>query len=150
MLLLPTLKEERPKERPGRLTIVSSGLALTARFANQDAEPLISSFDDPTGWNMSVAADRYSTSKLLGQMFVVKLKDFVAPDDVVVNLVDPGFVRATALDRDAQGFLKIIISAMKLVLGRTLKAGAWTYIDAAVVKGKETHGSFLYNWKVFP
>lgn len=89
MLLLPTLKEKRPKGQP----IVSSGLALTASFANQDAEPLIPSFDDPAGWNMSVASDRHSTSKLLDQMFVVKLKDFVAPNNVVVNLVDPGFVR---------------------------------------------------------
>jgi NAD(P)-dependent dehydrogenase (short-subunit alcohol dehydrogenase family) len=150
MLLLPTLKEKRPKGQPGRLTIVSSGLALTASFANRDAEPLIPSFDDPAGWNMSVASDRYSTSKLLGQMFVVKLKDFVAPNNVVVNLVDPGFVRATGLDRNAPGFVKVIVGAMRLVLGRTVKAGAWTYIDAAVVKGKETHGSFLYNWKVFP
>src|SRR4051794_26079245 len=58
MLLLPTLKEKRANGLPGRLTIVSFGLAFTATFANQDAEPLISSFDDPAGWNISVASDR--------------------------------------------------------------------------------------------
>jgi hypothetical protein len=113
--------------------------------ANQDAEPLTPSFDDPAGWKMSVASDRYSTFKLLGQMFVVKLKDFVAPDDVVIGPVDPGFVRATVLDRNAPGFVKVIVGAMRLALGRTVRAGAWTHIDVAVVKAKETHGSFLHN-----
>jgi hypothetical protein len=74
-------------------------------------------------------------------MFLVKLKDFVAPDDVIVNLVDPGFVRATALNRNAPGFVKVIVRAMRLVLGRTVKAGAWTYIDAAVVKGRRRTGA---------
>ena len=83
-------------------------------------------------------------------MFVVKLKDFVYPDDVVVNLVDPGFVKDTALGRHAPSYAKVILAAMKLVLARSVKVGAWTYIDAAAVKGKETHGSFLYNWEVFP
>jgi hypothetical protein len=83
-------------------------------------------------------------------MFMAKLKDFVAPDDVVVNLVDPGFVRDTVLGRHAPGYGKVILAAMKLVLARSVKAGAWTYVDAAAVKEKETHRSFLYNWEVFP
>lgn len=150
ILLLPTLKEKRPKGRPAHLTIVSSALAQTAKFTNQTADPLIPSFDDPTKWNISVAADRYATSKLLGQMFVVKIKDFVSSDDVVVNCVEPGFMRATGLDRNAPVYLKPISTVMRLVLGRPVKAGAWVYVDAAVVKGKESHGSYLYNWEVFP
>ena len=150
ILLLPVLKDKRPKGQPGRLSIVSSGLALTGAFANKDADPLIPSFDDGADWNKSKASGRYGTSKLLGHLFLVKLKDFVSADDVVVNLPDPGFVRATGLDRNAPGSLKVIVSVMRILLGRTVKAGAWTYVDAAVVKGKETHGSFLYNWKIFP
>lgn len=33
---------------------------------------------------------------------------------------------------------------------RSLEAGAWTYFDAAVVKGKESHCSFLVNLQIYP
>jgi len=150
LLLLPVLKENRPKEQPSRITLVSSSLANVAKFAEQAAEPLIPAFDDPKGWNFAAASDRYSTSKLLGHMFVVKLKDFVIADDVVVNLVEPGFIRATGLDRSVPALVQPVLGVSRLLLGRTVKFGAWTYIDAAVLKGKETHGSVLDDWNIVP
>jgi hypothetical protein len=39
---------------------------------------------------------------------------------------------------------------MKSLLGRTLEVGASTYVDAAVVKGKESHGSYIADWEVKP
>ena len=146
--LLPVLKDKHPKHSPAHLSLVSSGLVYTAKAP--DADPLIPSFDDPTRWNLSAAAARYSVSKLLGQMFVAKLKDSVNADEVVVNLVDPGFMKATGLDRHVPLIMKPIIILMRITLGRSVQAGAWTYVDAAAVKGKETHGSFLYNWTIWP
>ena len=150
ILLLPVLKEHRPKTKPSQLSIVSSGLALSAAFANRDAEPLIASFDDRSWWTMARAVDRYGTTKTLGHLFMSKLKDHVNADDVVVSLVDPGFTKGTALGRDAPLFVKPILWLMHVTLARTLTQGAWTYIDAIAVRGKESHGSFLYNWEIFP
>ena len=150
ILLLPVLREHRPKSKPGQLSIVSSGLALTAAFANRDADPLIASFDDRSSHTMARAADRYGTTKLLGHLFMVKLKDHINADDVVVSLVDPGFTKGTSLGRDVPLFVKPILWLMHLTLARTVEQGAWTYIDAVAVKGKESHGSFLYNWEIYP
>lgn len=149
ILLLPILRAKRPQRRPGRLTIVSSGFAYSARFLNKNARPLIPSFDDPKGWNASAASERYAMSKLLEQMFVLKLVDFVSSDDVVVNMVDPGLVRNTQLHR-SMGFVKTVMAAMKRLTGRTLEQGASTYVDAAVVKTQDTHGSLVLDWKVSP
>ncbi len=62
LVLLPVLRAKHAPGKPAHLSMTGSGLALTAKFANQNARPLIPSFDDPTGWNLSAAADRYSTS----------------------------------------------------------------------------------------
>ncbi len=61
-----------------------------------------------------------------------------------------GYTKGTKLDRDAPFLLKPIIGVMKAALARTPKEAAWTYVDGLAVKGKESHGSFLYNWEVFP
>jgi len=55
--------------------------------------------------------ERYSTSKLLGHMFLYKLVDYVSPDDVIVNLVDPGFVKGTELHRQSTGIVSAVIAA---------------------------------------
>lgn len=150
ILLLPILKEKRAKDKPSRITLVSSSLAMAAKFTEQDAHPLIPAFDDRTGWNMAAASERYSTSKLLCQMFVAKLKDFVNADSVVVNLVEPGMIRSTGLDRSVSTLVKSMLVVFRRLLGRTVQFGAWLYIDAAVLRGKETHGSVLDDWKVVP
>jgi hypothetical protein len=36
-------------------------------------------------------------------MFLCKVADYVSPDDVIVNLVCPGFAKATELHRPAMG-----------------------------------------------
>lgn len=37
---------------------------------------------------------------------------------------------------------------MNSIMGRSVKAGASTYLDAAVVRGKESHGCFLMDWEL--
>ncbi|EMR61617.1 putative short-chain dehydrogenase reductase family protein [Eutypa lata UCREL1] len=82
-------------------------------------------------------------------MFVIKLKDHVDPNEVVVNAADPGFMRGTGLDRGIPAYMKATYGLMRMVMGRGLKAGAWAYVDAAVVKPDATHGSWMYNWEVY-
>ena len=90
-LLVPILKEKNKQASTvGRLTIVASGTAYMAKFANHAADPLLASFDSDKGWNMNAAVDRYSTSKLMVLMGMLKLSERVDPREVVVNCVDPG------------------------------------------------------------
>jgi NAD(P)-dependent dehydrogenase (short-subunit alcohol dehydrogenase family) len=146
LLLLPILKEKHPKGKPGRITMVGSAMAFIASFPEQKALAVIPALDDPLQWN----TQRYNTTKLMLMMFLVKIKDFVNQDDVVVNIADPGLTRNSGLDRNAPVVLRTIISWIRKLIGRSTKTGVWTYIDAAVVKPNQSHGSLIYDWAVFP
>ncbi|KAJ4371240.1 hypothetical protein N0V83_004457 [Neocucurbitaria cava] len=148
ILLLPILKRKKSAEgSPGRLTIISSGLAFAAKFRNRAAVPLLPSFDEAANFDVM---DQYNNSKLLGMMFLYKLADYVSADDVVVNIVDPGFVRGTSLSRDMSAVVGAIMSVWKNIAARPVDVGASTYVDAAVVKGKESHGSYIMSWEINP
>lgn len=147
VLLLPILKQKSPAGSPGRLTISTAMLSIAAKFANKNEVPLLPSFDKEKFFD---PMDVYSTSKLLGQMFVWKLADLVSPDDVVVNLVEPGFIKGTQLHRNRSVAAKVFMSLFGALAARTVKVGASTYIDASIVKGKDSHGCILMNWEVAP
>lgn len=146
ILLLPILKS-KSAEGPGRITIVGSGLAFASKFRNRTASSLLPSFDDPESFDV---LDRYNTSKILGMMFLSKLTDYVSADDVVVNIVDPGFVKGTSLSRDLSLVASALMTLWKHIAARSLKVGASTYIDGAVVKGKESHGCYIMSWEISP
>lgn len=149
ILLLPLLKPRAPRDGPGRLTIVGSAMGLNAKFPSRDAVPLLPSFDKE--WKgIAASSERYSVSKTLVFMLVLRLSQLVSAEQVIVNTVDPGFSGTTGFAREASGVAKIFLGALHAVLGRSAEQGAWTYVDAAVIKGKETHGSFLANWDIYP
>lgn len=148
ILLLPALKAKSPSPNPGRLTIVGSGMALVAKLTNRHQVPFLRSFDDTKLQKYNIS-DRYESSKALGHLFLTKLIEYVKADDVVVNIVDPGLCKGTGLHRDL-GALENIIGVAKSITGRTLEAGASTYVDAAAVRGKESHGCFLMDWEIRP
>ncbi|KIX93966.1 uncharacterized protein Z520_10303 [Fonsecaea multimorphosa CBS 102226] len=147
ILLLPILKSKSPAGSPGRLTISTAMLSITAKFGNKNEVPLLPSFDNQKYFD---PLDTYSTSKLLGQSFVWKLTDLVSAESVVVNLVEPGFVKGTELHRDRPIPAKLFMSFFKATAARSVKVGASTYLDAAIVKGKESHGCILTNWEIAP
>lgn len=149
ILLLPALKTKSSPGTPGRLSIIGSGTVYQAKFPNRTRVPLLQSFDEPkiTPWD---AGDRYATSKLLGHLFIIKLAGYVNPDDIVVNIVDPGLCKGSGLHRDVHGLVSAVLSLAKNTAGRTLEDGSSTYIDAAVVKGKESHGCFVMDWEIRP
>ncbi|KAH8658175.1 hypothetical protein BX600DRAFT_488833 [Xylariales sp. PMI_506] len=146
LLLLPILKERHPKGKPGRITMVGSTLAFLASFPEQRAPAVIQGLDDPAQWN----SQRYNTTKLMLSMFVAKVKGCISQDDVVVNVADPGFTSNGGLDRNTPAPLRSTIAVLRKLFGRSTKAGAWTYIDAAVVKPEGCHGSLLCDWTVIP
>ena len=81
---------------------------------------------------------------------MAKFANYVNPKDVIVNLVDPGLCKGSGLFRDVSGLISVIWAVVKSATGRTLELGSSTYVDAAVVKGKESHGCFVMDWKICP
>lgn len=148
ILLLPILKAKRgpTQDKPSRITMIGSGLALSANFPERNSQSVIRAFDSP-GYFSSL--DRYSTTKLLLLIFVSKLAQYVDASDVVVNVVDPAFVATPGLDRNIPAHLRYINGLSRMLVARSIQAGAWAYVDAAVVKPSSTHGSWLANWQVY-
>lgn len=150
ILLLPVLKPKTASGKPGRMLIVASGLALTSKFTNRNANPLLPSFDESTGANVGAALERYSVSKTLVLMLVNKLAQLVSAKDVIINTVEPGLTAGSGLQRNATAPIRIAFWVIKSIAGRSLRQAAWSYADAAVVKGEETHGSLVLNWEISP
>ena len=71
-------------------------------------------------------------------------------NDVIVNLVNPGLVKGTELSRDVSRILGALVTGFKAITTRATDVGASTYLDATVVKGKESHGSFIMSWQIAP
>ncbi|CRG91232.1 hypothetical protein PISL3812_08280 [Talaromyces islandicus] len=148
-LLLPILKSKSPQGTPGRLCIISSGTTLFTTFPNSQRSPLLKSFDNvKTGPGGGV--NTYGATKMLCQMFVYKLADYVSADDVIINLVDPGMTKGTGLNRDLAKIVAILATPMVNMISRTVQDGASSYVDGTVVKGKETHGCFIMDWEIRP
>jgi NAD(P)-dependent dehydrogenase (short-subunit alcohol dehydrogenase family) len=147
ILLVPILKQKSPAGSPGRLMITTSMMSLTANFKTKTAVPLLASFDKKENFD---SIDSYPTSKYLGQLFMWKLVERVSADDVVINLVEPGFIKGTDLFRNAPMAVRGFMYAFQAATARTAKIGALTYLDATIVKGKESHGCILMNWDIAP
>ncbi|CAK7212787.1 hypothetical protein SBRCBS47491_001580 [Sporothrix bragantina] len=158
ILLLPILKTKGRSSgsASGRhtphLTIVNSGVSLGSKHLWEDTRPLLPAFDDTSKieWD---SVERYWSSKLLGQLFFIKLFPYVSSDDVIFNMVDPGYIRGTSLQREVseRGYIiAFVVWLSKAITGRRLTVGGSTYMDAAVVRGKESHGCFIMDWEVRP
>lgn len=148
ILLLPILKAKRnPKQdKPSRITIVGSGLALSANFPERNSQGVVAAFDSREYFD---PVDRYSTTKLLLLIFLSKIAPYVDPSDVVINVADPGFVATPGLDRNISPLLRYINGLSRKLVARSIYSGGWAYVDAAVVKPDTTHGSWISNWDVY-
>ncbi|EXJ95174.1 hypothetical protein A1O1_00293 [Capronia coronata CBS 617.96] len=146
VLLLPSLKSKSPRGTPGRLTIVNAALSLNSKLPTLKERPFLQSLDDPKRFAFPA---QYCISKTLAHMFLWKLIDHVNADDVIVNLADPAFVK-TDLARGLSGGAKIGYHVFGALCGRSIAMGASTFLDAAVAKGKESHGAFIMNYKIHP
>ncbi|TVY92162.1 Short chain dehydrogenase, partial [Lachnellula willkommii] len=146
ILLLPVLKSKSPSGKPRRLTIVNSGTARGATISLPKDTPILTALDDKSG--VFDMFGRYAVGKLRGHLFVINLVRYISADDVIVSLVDPGLVKDTGLQRGAPLLWAAFFYCLKAILGRTVCVGTSTYIDAAVVKGMESHGCYIPNWKI--
>ncbi|KAI1069839.1 hypothetical protein LB507_007981, partial [Fusarium sp. FIESC RH6] len=147
LLLIPILKTKSPNPH---ISIVNSLTAHLCTFPTYKQSPLLPSFDDPA--NFISPGERYGVSKLLSQLFIVRLSEKVSADDVVINMVDPGLTSGTNLGghHNAKGFGGMIVRAILRMVGRRVEEGAATYADAVFGHGRESHGCFLMSCEIAP
>ncbi|CRG88991.1 carboxymethylenebutenolidase [Talaromyces islandicus] len=75
---------------------------------------------------------------------------YISSDGVIVNLVELGMCKGSDLHRFATGAVALFLDTYKSITGRKPEDGAWMYVGGAVVKGKESYGSFRMNWGIYP
>lgn len=140
ILLLPILAKQ---DNNTHLTVVGSDTAEMTPFNEQKKANILSALNSPKKFS---GFEKYSTTKLVLLLFIRELVEhykFPANNKVILNVVNPGLCAGSELQRDAPGMLGTIVGGMKAALGRTAEVGARTYVDAAVVKGPESHGMFV-------
>ncbi|OLN87317.1 Short-chain dehydrogenase TIC 32, chloroplastic 2 [Colletotrichum chlorophyti] len=146
LLLLPIIKQKRPPGEPGRLVIVSSDMVY---FHTPEEDMVTGSLFKPADkerlWE---AGKNYQLSKFLGQLFVAKLATYVNPEHVIVNLSSSGLTAGTNIMKPATE--PFFMGILKKTLGRSLEVGARSYLDATLVKGPESHGSFTSDGVIKP
>lgn len=146
ILLLPIMKAKKTGQAP-HLAIVNSDTSRIAKVPNRQEVPFLPTFDDEKWWSFQ---ERYSESKLVGQLFFAHLAEHVSPDDVILNLIEPGFTKGTSLFRNGTGIIGGIFRAVNRALAHPAEKAASTYIDAVVMKGPESHGCYLDKGEVGP
>lgn len=148
ILIVSTLASKRRRDGsspPPKLTLVGSDTAYLAQVQTKGS--LLQQFDNPHGY---VNMRWYSRTKLLLTLFTAKLAEFVSPDDVLVNMVNPGATKNTGLAREFLGISGFLMAVFQQLLGRTPEAAASTYVDAVLAQGDKSHGSFISEWKIKP
>lgn len=145
ILLLPILKSKDTNE-PSRMVWVQSDMVSWAKFKEQDSTPLLPTLDKPESFNLP---DRYSTSKLLGQLFINELTKKVPSSIVTITMPNLGLCYGTGLGTlPGRHIGEIIASWIKRILGRSSSVGARTITDAAVNHGPDAHGQYLEDCKI--
>ena len=145
-LLLPVLKAKKQPGQPSRLSVVSSDTSYWSKL--RPVGPLLLTFNKEENFDMM---GTYSSTKLMLTAGIKKLAEYINSEDVIVNTVNPGLCTGTDLSRELTGFpITLLLPAFVRLFGRGVKSGASTYINGAVVQGKESHGSYCSDWTIKP
>lgn len=129
---------------PGRIVVVSSDTAAWAKFNEKSKTPLLKAFDDKDAkWD---SMERYSTSKLLGQLFVAELAKRVPSSLAILTLANPGLCYGSSLAQEFDSFTGIFIR----LVGRSSAVGAGVIVQAAIVKDESLHGQYFEAGKLRP
>ncbi|KAK9415207.1 hypothetical protein SUNI508_02055 [Seiridium unicorne] len=146
ILLLPVLRARRHSaSRPPVLDIVTSD---TAYWTTIDPErPVVAQLDREEDFNEH---KQYMGTKLLEMFFVVKLAEQVSAADIIINMANPGFTTGTAIGGGSPNTANAMFKLFKWMTARSIEVGASTYVDATVVQGESSHGSFCSDWSLRP
>ncbi|KJR84193.1 uncharacterized protein SPSK_10087 [Sporothrix schenckii 1099-18] len=92
----------------------------------------------------------HATSKLLARHALWKLADVVPANRVILSMVEPANIKGTDLHRERPGGVRFFVSLLEAASARSVEVDATTNVDAAVVKGSESHGYISGNWELKP
>ena len=164
VLLVPALQAQHQSfsssgrsTKPPVVTIVGSETAHWASLnegkkAARAGKSVIDALDEEKNFD---PADRYYASKLLLLFFFLEFSKRLgtprterSSNDVVVNIVNPGFCYGSELHREVEGVLGGILATVKRIIGRSTETGARTLAHAAVVASVESHGNYLSDEKI--
>ncbi|KAK4063872.1 hypothetical protein Trihar35433_8580 [Trichoderma harzianum] len=147
ILLLPILKAKKTGRgsRPPVISIVGSDLMYKHEVELKG--PVLPQFQQEENFNQFSS---YGKAKLLQTIFVSKLTEFVSPNDVVVNVSNPGMTGGTDFFRGYPALVMKFIAVGQWILARTVDVAATTYLDAVLVQGEKSHGSFMSDWTIKP
>jgi retinol dehydrogenase 12 len=144
LLLLPKLKATaKATGKPSRLTIVTSEVHMWATFKEQSAPNIIKAMDEKSSFS---APERYHATKLLNVLWARELAEKVAGEEVIINTVNPGLCMSELHREETSAGFKGFAS----IFGWSCQQGGWTLVDAAVAKGRESHGGYLSEQKMVP
>ena len=148
VLLLPIMKAKKTTASPTpHLTMVCSDMSRMCAVPNLKEVPFLPTFDDEKWWNPN---DRYGESKLAAQLFFIRLAEHVSPDDVIINMIEPGFTKGTGLLRNLTGLTGFSFRLTSALLAHPVSSGALTYVDAAAVQGRSSHGCNIDKGTIGP
>lgn len=152
MLLVSMLKDKVHAgtiTKPPVLTIVGSDTMYLSKFSASG--PVFPRMDNPTDYNRM---QQYMDSKLLLMVFIRRLAQLINPDDVIINVCNPGLVAGTGLGRNGSSnpsfAEKYAVPLFVRAMGRKVQSGASVYIHALLGEGKRGHGSFISDWTIKP
>lgn len=149
ILLLPVLRAKKAPSSvlPPRLSIVSSDTAYWAPLKTTGR--ILAQFDQPELFDPMRA---YQCSKLAQLFFIEKLTEHISAEDVIVNASNPGLCKGTDFSEDITSPLisQAFFWVFQNVCGRTVEVGASAMVDAVLVKGTESHGSYVSDWTIQP
>ncbi|KAH7104970.1 putative short-chain dehydrogenase/reductase family protein [Auriculariales sp. MPI-PUGE-AT-0066] len=143
--LLPLLEAG---ETPSRITWVGSRMlhSHTPLRKVKSTRPL--AWLDPT--ENYKAFPRYSESKLVAAMFMYEFAKRVDPTKVQINMLCPGMVITNIENNETPFLVRILVTMIKKIIGRTAGEGARIVMHAAVHAGIGTHGEFLGDATIEP
>lgn len=150
ILLLPILRAKKNIEngktrRTPVLSVVGSDIMWSTEI--ETVGPILKRFDEPKDF----AQPRwYGVSKNLLALFVWKLSKAVSPDEVVVNLVNPGMTSGTGFFTKESFLVRKAVGLIQFLLARKPDVAATTYVDAVASRGEESHGAVLSDWTFKP
>ena len=148
ILLLPVLVAKKQGNTPGRIVLVSSDMSGWAKFKERSESPLLPAFKHKmANWD---AGERYGTTKLLGQLFLLELTNRVPSSTVTVTCCNPGMTYGSAFTRDLPGPGRAIFWVVQHIIGRSCSVGARTYVHAAANMGEEVHGQYVEDTTLHP
>ncbi|KAI1426168.1 hypothetical protein F5Y12DRAFT_794631 [Xylaria sp. FL1777] len=150
LLLLPIMKIKTAElGTPGRICLVSSDVAAWCKFDERNADPILPTFKRPMRPHFD-NAERYGTTKLMGQMLVSELAKRIPSSTVTLSCANPGLCGGTELGRESTGLFRFVSQLALIAVSRAPSIGARTIVHAVTTLGEHAHGEYVEDGKIQP